>query len=94
MGVGAAAVLLGPWASALALSMALVIQALFFGDGGIFDQIFAREAGSSKTTPFHQDAPYTPVTGEDHYFRSWVPLDVVTARTGAREEARHADQCR
>ena len=48
-----------------------------------FDQIFAREAGSSKTTPFHQDAPYTPVTGEDHYFRTWVPLDVVTARTGA-----------
>lgn len=35
VGVGAAVVLLGPWASVLALSMALVIQALFFGDGGI-----------------------------------------------------------
>lgn len=35
VGLGAAAVLLGPWASVLALSMALVIQALFFGDGGI-----------------------------------------------------------
>jgi cobalt/nickel transport system permease protein len=35
VGIGAAVVLLGPWASVLALSMALVIQALFFGDGGI-----------------------------------------------------------
>ncbi len=35
VGVGAAAVLLGPWASILALSTAIVIQALFFGDGGI-----------------------------------------------------------
>lgn len=29
------AILLGPWAAALAVSIALVIQALFFGDGGI-----------------------------------------------------------
>jgi cobalt/nickel transport system permease protein len=35
VGVGAAAVVLGPWASMLALSIALLIQALFFGDGGI-----------------------------------------------------------
>jgi cobalt/nickel transport system permease protein len=35
VGIGAAAVLLGPWAAVLALTMALVIQALFFGDGGI-----------------------------------------------------------
>jgi cobalt/nickel transport system permease protein len=35
VGVGAATVVLGPWASMLALSIALVIQALFFGDGGI-----------------------------------------------------------
>lgn len=48
-----------------------------------FDQIFAREAGSTKTTPFHQDAPYIPVTGVDHHLRHWVPLDVVTAGSGA-----------
>ncbi|HEX3613707.1 MAG TPA: phytanoyl-CoA dioxygenase family protein [Sporichthyaceae bacterium] len=48
-----------------------------------FDQIFAREAGSSKSTPFHQDEPYTPLAGSDHWFRHWVPLDVVTGRTGA-----------
>src|SRR5690242_12617876 len=35
VGVGAATVVLGPWASMLALSIALLIQAVFFGDGGI-----------------------------------------------------------
>lgn len=48
-----------------------------------FDQIFAREAGATKQTPFHQDQPYSPATEPDHYFRHWVPLDVVTARSGA-----------
>src|SRR5271170_780282 len=35
VGIGIAAVVLGPWAAMLAVSIALVIQALFFGDGGI-----------------------------------------------------------
>ncbi len=35
VGVGIAAIVLGPWGSVLALSVALAIQALFFGDGGI-----------------------------------------------------------
>jgi cobalt/nickel transport system permease protein len=35
VGMGVAAVLLGPWASMLALSVALLIQAVFFGDGGV-----------------------------------------------------------
>lgn len=35
LGVGIATIVLGPWASILALSTALVIQAFFFGDGGI-----------------------------------------------------------
>ncbi|MEQ1884276.1 MAG: cobalt transporter CbiM [Bryobacteraceae bacterium] len=34
-GVAIAAIVLGPWASILAVSTALTIQALFFGDGGI-----------------------------------------------------------
>ncbi len=34
-GVAIAAIVLGPWAGMLAISMALVIQAIFFGDGGI-----------------------------------------------------------
>jgi cobalt/nickel transport system permease protein len=35
VGVAIAAIVLGPWASMLAISIALVIQAVFFGDGGI-----------------------------------------------------------
>jgi len=35
VGMGIAAVTLGPWASILAISVALLIQALFFGDGGV-----------------------------------------------------------
>ena len=35
VGIGIAAVVLGPWASVLAISIALIIQAIFFGDGGI-----------------------------------------------------------
>lgn len=35
LGVAVAAIVLGPWGSILAISIALAIQALFFGDGGI-----------------------------------------------------------
>ena len=35
VGVGIATIVLGPWGSMLAVSVALLIQALFFGDGGI-----------------------------------------------------------
>ena len=35
VGMGIGAVVLGPWASVLAISVALAIQALFFGDGGV-----------------------------------------------------------
>lgn len=35
VGMGIASIVLGPWVSILAISMALFIQALFFGDGGI-----------------------------------------------------------
>jgi len=35
IGIGLAAVVLGPWAAMLAVSMSLIVQALFFGDGGI-----------------------------------------------------------
>ena len=34
-GIAIAAIVLGPWASILAISIALLIQAIFFGDGGI-----------------------------------------------------------
>src|SRR5438874_12871402 len=35
VGMGIAAIVLGPWGSMLAVSVALLIQAVFFGDGGI-----------------------------------------------------------
>ncbi len=35
VGTAVAAIVLGPWASILAISIALAIQAIFFGDGGI-----------------------------------------------------------
>src|SRR3954452_5179554 len=35
VGGGLIAILLGPWAACVAVSVALLIQALFFGDGGI-----------------------------------------------------------
>src|SRR5579884_2727803 len=35
VGMGIAAIVIGPWAAMIAISTALVIQALFFGDGGI-----------------------------------------------------------
>jgi cobalt/nickel transport system permease protein len=35
IGIAVATIVLGPWAAILAISIALLIQALFFGDGGI-----------------------------------------------------------
>ncbi|MGI8656272.1 MAG: cobalt transporter CbiM [Pyrinomonadaceae bacterium] len=35
IGIGIATVVMGPWAAMLAVSVALLIQAIFFGDGGI-----------------------------------------------------------
>ena len=35
VGMGICSILLGPWASIAAISLALLIQAIFFGDGGI-----------------------------------------------------------
>jgi cobalt/nickel transport system permease protein len=40
IGVGIAAIVLGPWAAILAVSIALLIQAVFFGDGGITSYAF------------------------------------------------------
>src|SRR5512140_1679710 len=35
VGMGIAGIVLGPWVAMLAISVALLIQAVFFGDGGI-----------------------------------------------------------
>ena len=35
IGIGLAAVVVGPWAAMVSVSVALIVQALFFGDGGV-----------------------------------------------------------
>jgi ectoine hydroxylase-related dioxygenase (phytanoyl-CoA dioxygenase family) len=47
-----------------------------------YDQIFAKEPGATKATPWHQDLPFLPVKG-DQQIRIWVPFDHVTADGGA-----------
>ena len=47
-----------------------------------YDQIFVKEPGATKPTPWHQDFPYLPVQGSQ-ILRIWVPFDVVTAEGGA-----------
>jgi cobalt/nickel transport system permease protein len=51
VGSALAAIVLGPWAAVLAVSVALVIQALFFGDGGIL-AIGANAFNMAITMPF------------------------------------------
>lgn len=48
----------------------------------LMDQVFVKEAGATAGTPFHQDEPYGPYSGEGN-LRLWVPLDEVTAGSGA-----------
>lgn len=47
-----------------------------------YDQIFAKEPGATKRTPWHQDLPFLPIKG-DQLIRIWVPFDPVTADAGA-----------
>lgn len=47
-----------------------------------YDQIFVKEPGATKPTPWHQDLPFLPVAGEQQV-RIWVPFDTVTADGGA-----------
>jgi len=45
------------------------------------DQLLVKEPGALKPTPWHQDLPYWPLTGEQ-ILSIWVPLDVATAESG------------
>lgn len=53
----------------------------------IFDQILAKEPGTSTRTLWHHDATYWPVAG-DMISTLWLALDEVTAETGAVEYVR------
>jgi cobalt/nickel transport system permease protein len=63
-GVGGtlAAIVLGPWAAVIAVSVALIIQALFFGDGGIL-AIFANCLNMGFILPFVGYAVYRVLAG-------------------------------
>jgi cobalt ECF transporter T component CbiQ/cobalamin biosynthesis protein CbiM len=56
------AIVLGPWAAAIAVSVALIIQALFFGDGGIL-AIFANCLNMAFILPFAGYAVYRLLAG-------------------------------
>src|SRR5512140_2695034 len=57
-----AAIVLGPWAASLAVSVALIIQALFFGDGGIL-AIGANAFNMAIAMPFVGYAIYRWISG-------------------------------
>jgi cobalt/nickel transport system permease protein len=56
------AIVLGPWAAAIAVSVALIIQALFFGDGGIL-AIFANCLNMAFILPLVGYATYRLLAG-------------------------------
>jgi cobalt/nickel transport system permease protein len=56
------AIVLGPWAAVIAVSVALVIQALFFGDGGVL-AIFANCLNMAIILPFVGYAAYRLLAG-------------------------------
>ncbi len=56
------AIVLGPWAAVIAVSVALVIQALFFGDGGVL-AIFANCLNMGVLLPFVGYATYRLFAG-------------------------------
>jgi ectoine hydroxylase-related dioxygenase (phytanoyl-CoA dioxygenase family) len=49
-----------------------------------YDQIFAKEPATPRATPWHQDYPYWPVTG-DQFCTVYVALDEIDAANGAVE---------
>lgn len=49
-----------------------------------YDQIFAKEPATPRRTPWHQDAPYWPVTG-DMLATVYLALDDIDAQNGAVE---------
>jgi ectoine hydroxylase-related dioxygenase (phytanoyl-CoA dioxygenase family) len=49
-----------------------------------YDQIFAKEPATPRRTPWHQDAPYWPVTG-DMLATVYIALDAIDAGNGGVE---------
>jgi cobalamin biosynthesis protein CbiM len=68
------AIVLGPWAAVLGVSMALILQALFFGDGGVL-AIFANCLNMAIILPFFGYATYRLIAGRSPILstrRAWA----------------------
>jgi len=55
------------------------IVAALWGDADVwymYEQVFRKEGGDTRRTPWHQDAPYLPVRGE-HLAVLWISFDPV-----------------
>ena len=55
----------------------------------IFDHLLVKEPGASEVTPWHQDAAYFPIEGED-CCSIWIALDHVSSENGAVEYLRRS----
>src|SRR4051794_6665234 len=64
------AIVLGPWAAVIAVSTALIIQALFFGDGGIL-AIFANCFNMGVLLPFTGYWAYRLIAGRSPLLSTW-----------------------
>jgi len=49
-----------------------------------YDQLFAKDPGSSTATPWHHDQPYWPING-NQTISMWVALSPISARSGYLE---------
>jgi cobalt/nickel transport system permease protein len=63
VGASLVAIILGPWAAILAVSVALAIQALFFGDGGIL-AFGANAFNMAIAMPLVASAIYRTIAGD------------------------------
>ena len=63
VGGGLPAVVLGPWATLICVTIALAIQALLFGDGGIWT--FTADCFNWPRSPFISYGAYRLISGEE-----------------------------
>lgn len=81
------AILLGPWAACIAVTMALVIQALFFGDGGIW-AIAANCLNMAFIMPFTGYAIYKLIAGKTPNLKRETIAAAVAGYVGLNREER------
>jgi cobalt/nickel transport system permease protein len=90
VGAGIIAILLGPWAAVLAVSVVLIIQAIVFGDGGI-TAIGANCFNMAVVMPFVSYWVFTLIKGDAHsgarfyvaaFLSGYIGLSVAATVTG------------